>query len=129
MNYRDNALISLLNIYVPPLLEHALGCTGQGRFVAYWVHPADGLCWTDGTQAGCCDGLDIWSDFVRDPRVAPFLGPFHMGSETSTAHHWLVLDRKRRRLRIGDVQSAACFMRRHRAPAAVDRCRHHGGLR
>lgn len=119
MSRNYDSVISLINVYVPPLLEHALGCTGKGRYIAYWVHPADGLCWTDGTHAGTCDGMDVWLDYLEDPRVHEFLAPFSFGSRHAAAAHWLVLDRKQRCLRVGGVESAARFMRSRRAPTSL----------
>lgn len=121
MGKKNHKLVSLIKIYVPPLLEHALGCTGEGRYIAYWVHVDDGLCWTDGTHAGSCDGLDVWCDYSADPRVEPFLAPYDFGADSGPAVHWLVLDRRERTLRVGGVEAAARFMRAHRAPVSSRR--------
>ena len=121
MGTNNHSLVSLIHIHVPPLLEYALGCTGEGRYIAYWVHPRDGLCWSDGSHAGCCNGLDVWCDYINDLRVAPHLDPFDMGSEQSLPQHWLILDRKKRRFRVGELALAAGFMRAHRAPVSLRR--------
>lgn len=57
---------------VAPMMERALGYTGERRFVAFhWSNRLKSLCWAD-SPFGCArSGSKIWHKFLAHPIVAP----------------------------------------------------------
>lgn len=57
---------------VAPMMERALGYTGERRFVAFhWSNRLKSLCWSD-SPFGCGQsGSQIWHKFLAHPIVAP----------------------------------------------------------
>lgn len=62
------------NVPVAPMMERALGYTGERRFVAFhWSNRLKSLCWAD-SPFGCArSGSKIWHNFLAHPVVAPHL--------------------------------------------------------
>ena len=94
---------------VPPCLEQALGYDGDARWVSfYWVPVAsgDGVVVDDGDSVS--DGH--WEAFfalVGHPHLAPYLAPYHLGSNEAEATHHLLLDRHTRTLYVAPEPIAA----------------------
>lgn len=101
-----------LSIPVPPepLLERALGYTGEARFMATWWQP-------EGDDAMVSDGLTTatgqWQGylaFVDHEAVHLHLMDYELGSSERPARHWLVIDRQERRAWIGKNGDARAFL-------------------
>jgi tetratricopeptide (TPR) repeat protein len=60
------------DVPVAPMMERALGYTGERRFVAFhWSNRLKSLCWAD-SPFGCArSGSKIWHRFLAHPIVAP----------------------------------------------------------
>lgn len=94
---------------VPPMLEAALGYAGEARYVAFYWGAGDEVYWDTGWSSA--DGeWQGWLAFVRHPRVAPALVPYHFGDSDTPATHWLVLDRETRTCAIGTPQQAHAWL-------------------
>lgn len=88
-----------LTIPVPPepVLENALGYTGQAQFFTTWWEPC-------GDEAMVSDGRTSatgeWQGFLaytQHPLIRPALFGFDLGSSESEAEFWLVIDRQERK--------------------------------
>jgi len=107
-----NETFTILSIPVPPepLLEQALGYTGQARFFAAWWEPC-------GDEAmvsdGCTTATGEWQGFlayVQHPIIYPALGHFDLGSSETEAQAWLVIDRQERKAWIAKPKDARAFL-------------------
>jgi hypothetical protein len=107
-----NETFLTLTIPVPPdpLLEQALGYTGQARFMATWWEPC-------GDEAMVSDGQTTatgeWQGFLaytQHPRIRPALFGFDLGSSETQAEAWLVIDRQERKAWIAKPKDARAFL-------------------
>lgn len=107
-----NNTFTTLSIPVPPgpLLEQALGYTGQARFFAAWWEPC-------GDEAmvsdGCTTATGEWQGFlayVQHPIIRPALYRVDLGSSETEAKAWLVIDRQERKAWIAKPQDARKFL-------------------
>ncbi len=107
-----NETFTILSIPVPPepLLEQALGYTGQARFFAAWWEPC-------GDEAmvsdGCTTATGEWQGFlayVQHPIIYPALVHFDLGSSETEAQAWLVIDRQERKAWIAKPKDARAFL-------------------
>ena len=110
--------VRIVGIPVPPMIERAMGYSGDARYVAFWCRPCDTgqLCWSDGKDTLCSGNVEPWFQYRRHPRIAPFLHSYDFGEDVTAARHRLVLDRQTRTIYIGtdeDVERA--FMGRPEA--------------
>jgi hypothetical protein len=101
----------VLSAPVPPMLEAAVGYPGAARFVAlYWTPFGDEAVYDDGAQSGDGSGV-AYQGFVHHPAVAHHLTPYELGSSDQEARHWLLLDRRARRLYVGPRTDVAVVVR------------------
>ncbi len=107
-----NETFTTLSIPVPPdpLLEQALGYTGQARFIATWWEPC-------GDEAIVSDGRTTatgeWQGFlayVQHPIIYPALYCVDLGSSETEAKAWLVIDRQERKTWIAKPGDARAFL-------------------
>lgn len=107
-----NETFITLSIPVPPepILEQALGYTGQARFMGTWWEPC-------GDEAMVSDGritaTGEWQGFlayVHHPLIRPTLFTFDLGSSESEAEVWLVIDRQERKAWIAKPKDARTFL-------------------
>ncbi len=107
-----NETFTTLSIPVPPgpLLEQALGYTGQARFFAAWWEPC-------GDEAmvsdGCTTATGEWQGFlayVQHPSIYPALVRIDLGSSETEAQAWLVIDRQERKAWIAKPKDARAFL-------------------
>ena len=107
-----NETFTTLSIPVPPdpLLEQALGYTGQARFFATWWEPC-------GDEAMVSDGRTTatgeWQGFlayVQHPIIYPALYRIDLGSSETEAKAWLVIDRLERKAWIARPGEARAFL-------------------
>jgi len=101
---------------VPPILEEALGYTGQSRWVAfYWQPGGDELRYADGAVS--TDGSwHAWLTFTHHRRIAPALAPYHFGNSEEDVVHWLLLDRETRMLLVGARATVSDFLHHSAVP-------------
>lgn len=96
-----------LPVPVPPMLEQALGYSGQSRLVAFsWSLLGDEARYDDGRCSGDADWT-AYLAFVEHPQVEPYLRPYDLGSSEDEARDFLVLDREARSLSVLSAQEAA----------------------
>jgi hypothetical protein len=96
-------------IPAPPELEEAVGYQGNGQlFALYWQPCGDEAVYDDGRSSGT-GNWDGFLALVDHPAVRPHLGELRhaLGSSDQDATHWLLLDRKQRRLFVLDEGQAA----------------------
>ena len=107
-----NETFTTLSIPVPPdpLLEQALGYTGQARFFATWWEPC-------GDEAIISDGRTTatgeWQGFlayVQHPIIYPALYRIDLGSSETEAKAWLVIDQQERKAWIATPKDARSFL-------------------
>lgn len=101
-----------LAIPVPPepLLEQALGYTGQARYLATWWEPCgDEAMYSDGRITATGEWTGFLA-FVQHPAVYPSLFTFDLGSSESPAQIWLVIDRQERKAWIAQPGVARAFL-------------------
>src|SRR5512133_3103442 len=107
-----NETFTPLTIPVPPdpLLEQALGYTGQARFFATWWEPC-------GDEAMVSDGRTTatgeWQGFlayVQHPIIYPALYRVDLGSSETEAKAWLGIDRQERKACIAKPKDARAFL-------------------
>ncbi len=78
---------------VPPMLEKAIGYSGDARFVSFhWTPAGDEADYDDGQRAGTGEWQGYLA-YVDHPTVRPLLTQYQLGSSDSEAEHSLILDR------------------------------------
>jgi hypothetical protein len=101
-----------LDAPVPPMLEAAIGYDGDARWVAFYWQPAgDEACWDDGRASLCGANWPAYLAYTRHPAVWPHLALYDFGSSDEPARHWLVLDRRERRLYAAPRKVAGASLR------------------
>jgi hypothetical protein len=103
-----------LHVPVPPMLEEALGYTGNGKFVAFYWGAGDEAYYDDGRSSATGE-WDAYLAFVQHPTIEPALRPYHLGDSDSEATHELVLDREERKLYVGAARAVNRFLQRERS--------------
>jgi hypothetical protein len=99
-----------LFLTVPPMFERLVGYRGSCRFVAFSWGACDELVYLDDMLAsGTLDSAG-WQIFTDHHFVRKHLAPFALGSSSSTARHWLLLDRKLRRFFVGERDAIEAFL-------------------
>jgi len=106
----ETPLFSTIPVAVPPMLERALGYTGDAWLVALYVDLGGDWSTADGhvTTVGEWDAAAL---FFKHPLVAPHLRPYHLGSLEEPPLFYLLLDRKIRCLSIVPVAEALQLLR------------------
>lgn len=99
-----------LPVKLPPSFEGALGYPRGFRWVALFWEPCgdemmfdDGYCSADGNWWG-------FLQFVRHPRVKPWLASYNLGSSDDEATHWLLCDLESRDLFVGERAEVKAFV-------------------
>ncbi len=100
-----------LDVPVPPILEEAIGYTGDAQWVAfYWTPAGDEAMYDDGRISG--DGYwDAYLTFTRHSRVAPHLAGYNLGSSDFEADDYLLLNRATRMLYVAPRDEARTVLR------------------
>src|SRR6266567_4123543 len=81
---------------VPPMLEKAIGYTGEARFVSfYWMPGGDEAYYDDG-QRGGTGNWQGYLAYMQHATVYPLLTQYHFGGSENEAQHALILDREER---------------------------------
>ena len=96
------------------LLAH--GNEYGGIYSTYWTPFGDEVMWETGWSRATGNWA-VWLTFVRHPRIAPALRPYHLGSSEHEATHWLLLDRHERTLSVGPGEAVYAFLRERNQPA------------
>lgn len=102
----DNAMneraVTSLPVAVPPMLEQAIGYTGDARLVAFFFDAGDEAYYADGHMTTCGE-WDAYGLFIGHPMVTPHLRRYHLGSSEEPPTHYLLLDRQTRTLSVAPV--------------------------
>jgi hypothetical protein len=98
------------------MLEEALGYAGAARWVAFhWEPSGDEFRYHAGVVSA--DGSwHAWLTFVRHPRIALMLAPYHFGNSEEDAQHWPLLDRETRTLSVGAIGDVRHLLRQAAPP-------------
>src|SRR5919199_6145890 len=85
--------LTKLAVPVPPMLEEAMGYTGEARFVSfYWTPGGDEADYDDGQRAGT-GNWQGYLGYVQHPLIYPRLAPYNLGSSDAEGRHALIVDR------------------------------------
>ncbi len=87
-----------LPVPVAPMLESAIGYDGEARFVGFYWMPAGDEAMVDDGERSHDGNWRAYLAYIRHPRVRLALVDYDVGSSEYPAKHWLVLDRRERRL-------------------------------
>jgi hypothetical protein len=102
--------LTRLAVPVPPMLEQALGYTGEARFVSfYWTPGGDEADYDDGQQAGT-GNWQAYLAYVQHPLIHPLLAAYDLGSSDGVWRHSLILDRTERTLYVATRVDAQRFL-------------------
>lgn len=104
----------LFPVAAPPMLEEAIRYSGISDFVAFFWEPSgDEACFSDGMTTLCGAGHWGYLGFVNHPSVylLIFTKGYDFGSSEESARHWLLLERKTRRLWVGNRGRVEQFLR------------------
>jgi tetratricopeptide (TPR) repeat protein len=67
-------LFERASLPVAPMMERALGYTGERRYVAFhWSTRWNSLCWADSPFNSARSGSKVWRRFLTHPVIAPYL--------------------------------------------------------
>jgi hypothetical protein len=95
---------------VPPMLEQAIGYTGEARLVSfYWIPGGDETYYDDGQRAGTGNWQGYLA-YVQHPAIHPLLAPYDLGSSDREGTHSLILDRTERTLYVAPRRDAQRFL-------------------
>ncbi len=98
-----------LPVAAPPMLEQAIGYSGEARLVAFFFS-GDNAYYADGqfTPAGEWDAYDL---FTNHPLVAVHLRDYDLGSSEGPPAHYLLLDRQSRTLSVAPMADTLQLLR------------------
>jgi hypothetical protein len=105
-----------LNLAVYEHLEQVFGYTGSADFVGFhWEPWGDEFRYYDGTWGADASpwGYLAWS---HHPSVQPTLERYQLGSSEFSPEHWLILDRKARKLFVDKAKEAKEFLNQQTSP-------------
>lgn len=97
-------------IKLPPSFEEALGYKGGRKYVAFYWEPAgDEAMYHDGY---CTAECNWWAfvQFVRHPKVYPWLKEYNFGNSDEDAIHWMLCDLSDRTLSVGTRVEVETFL-------------------
>jgi predicted DNA-binding protein (UPF0251 family) len=95
---------------VPPMLEKAIGYSGEARFVSFHWTPGGDEAYFDDGQSGGTGNWQGYLAYVQHPTVHPLLAHYDLGNSDSEAHDALILDRQERRVYIASIKDAGTFL-------------------
>lgn len=94
--------IHSIEFMAPYPLETALAYPGNSRWLGvYWESELNQFCYSDGQLVGTGSNQG-WQLFRTHRHVSPLLKQYHFADDGQPAQHYLLLDRKTRRLYVGE---------------------------
>ena len=107
-------LIRMLRIPIPDDLETLIGYLSDRRYLAiWWQSEDDEMCYCDGDETRT-DGIWApWYSYITHPKMRKYFKPYSLGIHTTIPDHFLLLDRKHRRLYVGDENHVMEFVYSH----------------
>lgn len=92
-----------LAIPLPAQFEQAFGLQTQARWLGlYWEPELAQVCYTDGETVGI-GHTQAWQLFRSHPDIKPLLSPYRLGDDSDSAQHYLLLDRQKQQLYVGEA--------------------------